>query len=162
MTGINITQLKALVIRPVLAMLPPQWASATAVNLLAGTVLVESSGIYLTQLGGGPALGICQMEPITHNDCFATFLNYPDQAILKSAVLALLAPQPPSPLDQLPGNLFYAVAMARIKYIRAPDPLPNANDADGLADYHKTFYNSSLGATQVDASSLLFAQAIAA
>lgn len=162
MTGLNLSQVKAYVIAPVLALFPEQWNSPAAVNLLAGTFLVESSGVYIHQLGRGPALGVCQMEPVTHNDCYATFLDYPQNADLKKVLLGLLAPLPASPLDQLPGNLFYAFAMARVKYIRAPDALPAANDAAGLAGYHKRFYNTAGGATQVSESVILFQQAVAA
>lgn len=163
MSGLNVTQVKTFIIRPTLALLPERWNSEAAVNLLAGTFLVESGGEYIAQLGGGPALGVCQMEPVTHNDCYATFLNYPEQAELRKAVMGLLAPNPASPLDQLPGNLFYAFAMARVRYIRAPEALPSAADAVGLAGYWKAVYNTAGGAGAVDASHIaLFQQAIAA
>jgi len=42
------------------------WSGA-AENLLLGTAAVESRmGTYLRQVGGGPALGIWQVEPVTH------------------------------------------------------------------------------------------------
>ena len=43
--------------------------SDNAVNLLMGTAAQESHlGKYRKQIGGGPALGIFQMEPATFND----------------------------------------------------------------------------------------------
>ena len=49
----------------------------TAVNLLLGTCAQESRmGTYVHQLGNGPALGIYQIEPATHNDIWANFLKY--------------------------------------------------------------------------------------
>jgi hypothetical protein len=161
-TGINVTQLKQDVIEPVLQLLPLPYSLA-AVNLLAGTALVESNaGEYLKQLGGGPAVGIFQMEQATHDDCYNTFLNYISHSELKHAVISFLAAEPVLPMDQMAGNLFYAAAMCRIKYFRCPTPLPNATDALGLATYHKTWYNTAAGATQVSQSELLFQQAISA
>lgn len=42
-------------------------------------------------------------------------------------------------------NLRFATAMARIHYWRVPEPLPDADDIDGLARYWKQHYNAPLG-----------------
>lgn len=159
--GLDVGQVKKLIIGPVLDALPEKYNSTAACNLLAGTMLVESSGIYLQQLGGGPALGIYQMEPATHDDCWTNFLSFPANAEVAGVISAMLAGLPPK-LDQLMSNLFYATAMARIKYWRAPDPLPGYNDAIGLANYHKNFYNTAGGATVISQSKLLFQDALSA
>lgn len=161
-TGLNVSQIKQYVIRPTLAQFPAKWDSEAAVVLLTGTMLVESTGVYIEQLGGGPAIGVCQMEPATHDDCYNTFLNDAANLELLLAVKSFLATGPGEALDQMHGNLFYAFAMARVKYIRARPALPAATDAVALAEYHKANYNSSLGATVVAASTALFRQAIAA
>jgi hypothetical protein len=97
------------------------------------------------------------MEPETEQDCWETFLPYhPD---ILQAITKIFSPIP-NRTDQLKTNLFYACAMARVKYFRAPSVLPDSKDALGLANYHKTFYNTSGGATQVEASLPLFQQAI--
>ena len=60
------------VIEPVLKTL--DLYSEDAVNLVLGTACVESEcGRWLHQLGTGPALGIYQMEPDTH-DIFITII----------------------------------------------------------------------------------------
>jgi hypothetical protein len=89
-------------------------------------------------------------------------LNYVANSELKNAVVALLAAEPKSPMDQMAGNLFYAAAMCRVKYFRCPSVLPDGNDALGLANYHKNWYNTAAGKTEVSQSVLLFQQAISA
>ena len=114
--------------------------------LLLGTALTESGDMhYLHQLGSGPALGIYQMEPRTHEDIWENYLNYRKE--LRREVLAFLAPVP-EPVEQLMTNLAYATVMCRIHYLRVKEPLPRANELRGLADYWKTHYNTVLGAGQ--------------
>ena len=160
----NVSQFKQYVVRPTLNRLPLQLCSASAVNGMTGIALVESQcGEYVQQIGGGPALGPFQMEPTTHDDCWNTFLAYPRNNYLRIPIDKLV----PTELDadllfQLQVNFAYACAMARVKIYRAPDPLPNADDAAGWAAYHKKCYNTAGGATNTMASELLFQQAISA
>lgn len=147
MTGINLSQLGQYVVQPVLAAMGAPWNSNAARVLLLGTALHESAGgAYLAQSGGGPALGAWQMEPFTHDDCWQNFLNY--QPALAAAVRQFQVPG--AGAAQLTYNLAYGCAMARVKYIRAQPPLPAATDANGMAAYYKTFYNSTLGAAVID------------
>ena len=74
--GLDLTQYKQLVIVPALATLPARLNGVAAVNLIAGTALVESAGVYLHQLGAGPAIGLEEMEPVTHDDCWVNFLIF--------------------------------------------------------------------------------------
>lgn len=159
MSGIDIAQLKHLVVMPTLMGL--QLYSPSAVNLLTGTALAESRATYLHQNGGGPALGLWQMEPATHDDCWVNFLDFFPDAGFTLAVEAMLTQDIPS-VQQMVSNLRYACAMARIKYYRAPAPLPAADDAAGLSAYHKTVFNTALGAADAAANIPLFQQAIAA
>jgi len=159
-TGLDLSQIKTQVIEPTLALFPSKWNSPAAVNLLLGTMLVESGGIYVRQVGGGPALGVCQMEPATLQDCYDNFLDFSANAQIKAAV-ANVTVMGLDIVEQLEGNLYYAFAMARVKYIRAVPPLPAANDYVGLANYHKDYYNTSLGATIIGQSQYLFQEAIA-
>ncbi|MFT9325008.1 MAG: hypothetical protein ABF537_12850, partial [Acetobacter sp.] len=61
MPGLDLAQFKALLVSPVLGQL--ELGGNAAVNLLTGTALVESGLVWLRQNGGGPALGLWQMEP---------------------------------------------------------------------------------------------------
>lgn len=73
MTGLNLSQFKSLIVRPALA--GARLGGEAAVNLLTGTCLVESGLSWLEQIKG-PALGIAQMEPATHDDCWVNYLRY--------------------------------------------------------------------------------------
>ncbi|MDP2700182.1 hypothetical protein [Thalassospira sp.] len=145
-TGINPDHLRQGIIRPVLQKLD-LWSQA-AENLLMGTAAQESAlGTYLTQIGGGPARGIYQMEPATLDDCYTNFLDY--RADLKAKVDAFLAAQP-GKSDQLATNNAYATAMCRIRYVRISAALPDASDITGLGNYWKQYYNTPLGKGTVD------------
>jgi len=159
MTGMDIGQLKHLVVAPTLEALA--LSGTAAINLVTGTALAESNAAYLSQQGGGPALGLWQMEPATHDDCWANFLRYWPDANYTRAVTAMLGSDIPR-VQQLVSNLRYACAMARLRYFRAPDPLPAPQDPLALSRYHKAWYNTALGAADATVNAALFARAIAA
>ena len=52
--------------------------------------------------------------------------------------------------SQLEYNLAYAVCMARIHYLRDPEPLPKKNDVWGLAEYYKRVWNTEAGKATVE------------
>lgn len=138
----NADHLRMYVIRPVLKDVD-LW-SQEAENLLLGTAAQESHmGQYLRQVGGGPAKGIYQMEPATHDDIWENYLAYKPQ--LAANVHRYLAGFRPS-TDQLVWNLGYATLMCRAHYFRVSDPLPVASDVEGLAAYWKQHYNTFRGA----------------
>jgi len=120
--------------------------SKAAENLIVGTAVQESHLTYLRQVGGGPALGVCQMEPATHDDIWENYLSYRSE--LKNRVDRLLAPYKPK-VEQLVGNMPYAVAMTRVHYMRVPHALPSADDAEALGQYWKAHYNTEQGAGTV-------------
>ena len=142
----NLEQLRELIVRPVLQHLE-LW-SAAAENLVLGTALVESKAEYIHQVRG-PALGLWQMEPATHDDIWVNFLQY--NSTLRELVKELQSPaQITAGSNELIGNLYYGAAMCRIHYRRVKDPLPQAKDAEGMARYWKDFYNTSRGAGTVE------------
>lgn len=157
--GVDLTQLKRCVIEPSLAALG--LGGDVAVNLLAGTALVESRAAYLQQVGGGPALGLWQMEPATHDDCWNNYLRYSGARHYAVILEGMLAPDQPR-CQQLVSNLRYACAMARIRYYRAREALPCVNDPAVLSRYHKVWYNTCLGAADAQANAALFQAAIKA
>ena len=140
---ISRTQFDSYVIEPTLHAL--ELHSPAAVELVLGTAIQESRLTYLKQIGGGPALGVCQMEPATHDDIFDNYLNYRPE--LRSLVMALTVT---GEADEMVTNLAYAVAMCRVHYLRVPHPLPEAGDVAGMAAYWKNFYNTPLGAGTVE------------
>ncbi|AQU86391.1 hypothetical protein B0W47_01775 [Komagataeibacter nataicola] len=156
-----LTDLKTRVIAPTLAFIG--LGGSAAVNLIAGIALVETGCRALVQSGGGPALGLWQMEPFTHDDIWATFLPAQRLSAIRARLFALQAawPMGSDRATQLIGNLPYACAMARLKCYRAPEPIPAANDAAGQCRFWKTNYNTTLGAGDVDPQHVaLFEQAI--
>ncbi len=141
---IDVDEFRLHVIRPVIQQLG-MWSQA-AENLLVGTAVQESGLRHLRQLNDGPARGLFQIEPATHDDVWENFLEYQDELRVKAAVL--LAPAPPQ-IDQLVTNLGYACAIARLIYYRRPEPLPGADDIEGLAHYWKRHFNTEAGAGTV-------------
>lgn len=142
----NLENLRELVIRPALQYIE-LWSQA-AENLVLGTALVESNAEYLHQVRG-PALGLWQMEPATHDDIFANFLKY--NATLRELVRELQTPAAITHgASELIGNLYYGAAMCRIHYRRVKDPLPRAKDPEAMAAYWKAHYNTPLGKGTVE------------
>ena len=116
----------------------------SAENLLLGTAAQETNlGRYWKQTNG-PALGLYQLEPATHTDLWQNYLRYPNQEDLSQIVQAFLC-QAFQPEEQLTWNLGYSTATARAIYLRVPEPLPDAQDISGLADYYKRIWNTSKG-----------------
>lgn len=118
------------------------------VDLMMGTGMQESQFTYRRQLGGGPALGLWQMEPFTHDDIWKTFLSFRkglSQRVADIAGYEGLIGCPPA--EWMVAKDSYACAMARIKYLRCPEPIPFQRlptDVDG-----KDPYPAALGAYYV-------------
>lgn len=138
---ISVGQFRSEVVDPALRFLD-LWSPAAAA-LVLGTAIQESALTMLRQVGGGPARGLFQIEPATHDDLWASFLRYRPRQEAK--LVLLLAPAPDRDA-QLATNLLYAAAVCRLLYFRRPEPLPDASDVDGLARYWKLAYNTPGGA----------------
>jgi hypothetical protein len=115
-----------------------------AEQLVLGTAIQESLLIHRRQLGNGPAVGLFQMEPATHDDCWTNFLKF--RAGLADLVKSTLAAGEKPVAESMVNNDRYAAAMCRVRYIRAPGALPAANDVAAIAAYWKLHYNTPLGA----------------
>lgn len=140
--SINANDLRQYVIQPALQSIG-LWSQA-AENLLLGTAAKESKlGYYLKQIRG-PALGIYQIEPATHQSILKdTLAGLPVLATkIKGLATSVILD------DELIYNLRYATAIARMVYYRIKAPLPAADDVMGLANYWKQYYNTVHGAGQ--------------
>lgn len=136
-------QLRELVIRPVLESFDLH--SQSAENLLVLTACVESAcGKWLHQ-NGGPALGIFQMEPATHDDIHMHFL--PSKPHIRASLHRWSVRRS---CEEMIWNLAYAALMCRLHYLRDRKPLPQADDIPGLAAYWKRVYNTHLGKGRVE------------
>jgi len=136
------------VIRPVLTALGLDQDVSGATELLLGTALQESGLVHRVQLGGGPARGLFQMEPNTHDDIWANFLKF--RAPLAEKVSKFLDEDRPNS-QFLTNNDLYAAAMTRILYLRmgqfvGKTPIPERGDIPGMAAYWKKYYNTEQGA----------------
>jgi len=136
---LHVEHFKTLIIQPALERIGLYSESAS--QLLLGTALQESNLRYLKQLGNGPALGLFQMEPATHDDIWNNFLLY--RGVLADKVEVLAPGYDAAPMV---WNLIYAAAMCRVHYYRVPEALPAAGDYEAQANYWKRFYNTELGA----------------
>ena len=120
--------------------------SKDATELLMLTAAQEShAGTYIEQIKG-PALGIFQMEPRTHNDIYESYLKYKPQLRQIADMLRISYDFTDEIGDlNLRANLPYQIVMARIYYMRFSEPLPKYNDLPSLAYYWKKYWNTSLG-----------------
>ena len=145
---INCNQLRELIIKPALYDLMLE--SPEAEELLIFTCAVESlGGTYLKQ-EGGPAVGIYQMEPETHNDIWVNFIVNNRFLLIKLATNFAAHGVPDE--QRLIYDLRYATALCRIHYMRNSAPLPSHTDVDAIWDYYKTHYNTSMGAATKDSA----------
>ena len=156
-------EIRELVIRPTLAELGERYATEAAVRLLCMTAAHESQFYTLRQRAKwdrgnqrwihGPARGIYQMEPATYAD----HLAYLDrlQIAIHTRVFddfnGFMVDSEGDWLsaDRLIGDLYLATAAARLHYWRRPEPLPDAADIHGLAEYAKRHWNTEAGAATV-------------
>jgi hypothetical protein len=136
------------VVRPALRPFSPGYATPAAEQLVVGTAAQESSFRWLRQVGGGPALGLFQMEPATFRWLRDGFLGERNKAALREAV-NFYATRPTPDQDELVWNLRLAAAYCRLRYIASPRPLPRFGDVLGLAESWKADYNTSMGRGKV-------------
>ncbi len=147
-------QLHDHIIKPTLQYMGGNYDSKDARFLLLCTAAIESKcGYYIKQIGG-PALGIWQMEPATHDDIFSNCdaINDDSEYGLKYNIL-LLAPayNADEMCEAVHSDLIdsskYACAMARLKYSMDKAPLPDHHDIKAVYDYYKRIYNTPAGAS---------------
>lgn len=135
--------------------------SLPARALLLGTAMVESELKHLQQHGTGPAVGFFQMEPATHADIWITFLAYNAELhdLVASCATTWTEDDMPN-VGEMRWNLRYAAVMARLKYWRARERMPDLQPM-ALAGYHKRIYNTALGKTEIEKSVPIFTRAVA-
>jgi hypothetical protein len=145
-SGLDPTQVRDLIVRPTLALLhlpSPRFAE----HLIMGTGAHESLGFrYLKQVGGGPALGLWQMEPFTFQDLWSRIVL---KTPLGREVQEFLVPGA-SPVSQLVWNLHFACAMCRVHYWARPFSMPELGEGEIpdtrlLGTFWKVNYNTKQG-----------------
>jgi len=117
--------------------LDPKYCTEPARELLLLTCAQESNfGTYLWQAGGGPALGVFQMEPRTYDDIHTR--------MIKKRFPGLAG----SPAERMVYDLRFAVQVGRIFYLQFAEPIPA--DLQGMAEYYKKYWNTKYGAATVE------------
>ena len=121
-----------------------------AEELLLGTAIAESMLVYRTQIGGGPALGLYQMEPFTYDDIWENFLKY--QPHLSCAIITVFKPAGMQlNAQRLTVDDDFATIMARVHYLRYDKKntkMPSAGDLKAQASYYVKQYNRGGKATE--------------
>ncbi len=137
----NARQLLELVVRPTINALNA--GGKNVEQLIMGTIAQESDmGRYIKQTVG-PARGICQMEPRTHDDLVKTYIF--TNPLRHGLYCALLGGDDNFTADRLIWDLRYSVALCRAHYQRIRMPIPPADNWTSIAAYYKQYYNSPLG-----------------
>jgi hypothetical protein len=110
------------------------WSPA-AEELLMMTAAQESKlGYYLVQLGDGPGLSIYSIEPATFYWLRAKFPEVIGPTRL--------------PVEMV-TDLRLATVVARLRYFVDSEPLPAADDIEGLARYYKRVFNTEAGSATI-------------
>lgn len=117
-----------------------RYYSKDAAMLLLATAAVESDcGYYIKQING-PALGVWQMEPNTHDDILSNCDAMSGVLFDKIVKIGRVD-------DDLIDSPVYACAMARLKYSMDSAALPNHKNPRQIYAYYKRVYNTELGAS---------------
>lgn len=140
--GLDVEQFRNCIVVPTLQKLT--LLSVESERLVLGTCLKESGLRYLEQLGNGPARGVGQMEKETYSDIWTNFLSF--RPTLRASISSLAIGDPS--FDQLEGNLYFAIGMVRVHYLRASGALPVT--ALGMTQYWKQNYNTAKGAGDIE------------
>lgn len=111
--------------------------------LLMGTAATESEfGLVNKQNNGGPARGIFQMEPVTHDGIWSAYLKFrPDLARAIEAEI----PAGMTRLQALEESVPYQAIMAGVLYQWRAKSFPASGDVAGLASTWKRYWNTPKG-----------------
>jgi len=129
--------------------------SEAAVQLMMGTIAQESDmGAFSSQIGGGPALGLGQVERATHTDNMVNFVSGRKdlldciQSVSLVPIAGFFSEEPQFFYSeefhlQLEYNWIYNIVHARLKFWRAPEALPELDDLAGMGEYWDKYYNAN-------------------
>lgn len=117
-------------------------------QLVLETIQVESYRTHVRQLGGGPALGLIQMEPSTYEDLMSFVRRYKS---VNSQVMSFYDKKS-SLEDNLKHNVPFQIALVLANYWRKCGNLLSSfvGSTDSRWTLYKLQYNSTLGATDRD------------
>lgn len=146
--GMNKLHLQNSVALPMLKQIPSGY-STEALNAFMMCVAHESKrGEYLRQING-PALGLIQMEPATHNSTW----KFGDSIWDNALICGIISQEQfnnhshPKP-ERLVYDLAYNVFMFRQRMFMFTEKIPK--DVHGISRYLKEYWNSAKGAAHDD------------
>lgn len=111
--------------------------SESCVRLLCMIAAHESEKFLYTRQIRGPALSCFQVEPATYQDV----ADYAERK-------GYLKGEFPSPPERLLFDFRFATGIARVFFLRKPEPIPDKDNLQALADYAKRHWNTELGAAK--------------
>lgn len=153
-------ELRQFVIEPTLN--KAGWITPSDHVLIYGTGWVESDYIHVMQIGtpknGG--VGFFDDEPSDYKDIYTWLRNGFNRNILDRILSICNFATLPTDISILASNLAYATLICRTHYHRVKEPVPAANDALGMATYHKNHYNSSLGKADIEKNTAVWQRII--
>jgi hypothetical protein len=123
-------------------------AGENAEYMLLGTAIAETGDLNTRKQKNGPALGLYQMEPFTHDDLWNNYLPI-FKPKLRDAVLKHFNITQMPKAQLMEGDDAYATIMARIRYLPAT-AIPSATDLNGQAQYWVQWYNRGGKGTVAD------------
>lgn len=151
--SLDVKQFRQYIVAPSLQAID-LWSEA-AEELVTGTAMVESTLNYVKQIGGGPAVGLCQMEQNTYADLLNTLTcRYVD--LYMKIRNALYMKDLPESSEFLIGNLCASVIFCRLKYYFCADPLPPLHDFAAMSAFHKKIYNTYKGDADIERNTRIF------
>lgn len=161
--GLDVRQLRDLIVRPVLEYLGLP-GGEVAERLLLGTAAHESGGFRYIKQVGGPALSLWQIEPATARDAMA---RAPTKVLARLHDYPVYLPQVSGVdpavhvVNLLPGNLYLGAAMARVVYYLKPFEMPPAAGTGELAAIWKEHWNTEDGAGRPEQFVAAYAEHVA-
>lgn len=125
--------------------------SEDAVDLLLMIACHESLCGKWTKQVNGPALGVYQMEPFTHDDVYRTFISKSqklDFAVSKFVPSSQTLRNKKSHAELLQTDVRYATVMARVFFMRFKEPIPDSDYKRAI--YAKKYWNTEAGKATED------------
>lgn len=136
------------VIIPTLNEIPKGFSSEAVLAVIMIIAHESKRGEFIHQVGG-PALGLIQMEPATHDDTW----KHADSIWRNAELLGIITHDEHvndihPPAERLTYDLRYNVFMARQRLFMKPGKLPITSDT--MSEYLKIHWNSINGSANFD------------
>jgi len=140
------SQLVNMIIRPTLKEIPHGFTEEAQLAITMIIAHESQRGEYIHQVGGGPALGMIQMEPTTYRSTWKYGASIWDNALALGIINnKQFRNMTPPPVERLLYDLRFNVFMARQRLFMKSAALPTGGTTD-MSAYLKRHWNSVGGA----------------